>query len=724
MRKHLLHILLAALLLTACHTPRQDARRLQRTLLDRQQKALALTAQLQESLAGNSFDSVWNLTQNAEPGILFYVFDRQGMVYWSDNWLAGSEVILRRYDQWYYHQFSNAHCVCRWTRALPYNILTVIPVKYAYPIQTKELHNTFIAPFRASDRLQVLPPSAAVPKGEPFAVKDGDGRTLFAVSRPDTVPEYRQENLAESFSYKEVLGGNTYRDSARKMRIYTFMEIVLFSLVFILGIVGLVRNHGFRNMRLATKFLYISVALLLFVSVYVFFVSTMHVRRRHERQQEETLQRKTLYLQKALQDLYFWNLSLSERNAEGMNIDLRDLSYTYETDIHVYDMQGNLVGSSAPLLFEKGLISRHIAPEPFFSKKADMLLHERIGDLEYLAAYTGFYNGNYVQIGYIAVPLFLSSEEVEAEAENFLAKLLPPYLIVLLLAFLINFFFSRGLTQPLSELSERMRHFRIGQPGNRISYDRNDEMGQLVTRYNEMVEELERSSEKLARSEREGAWRTMARQIAHEINNPLTPMKLTIQQLQRARRMGDEERFNEYFDKSTTLLIEQIDNLSRIAQSFSQFAKMPEVVTSEVDIAQRLFSVISLFRQNSGQVPIRYIGAQEGVCALADSEQIGQVFNNLIKNALQAIEGREGGDIIVMLKQDGQTVEVSVSDNGCGIPPDIQDKVFRPNFTTKNTGMGLGLAISKNIVEGSAGTITFETSPSGTTFFVRLRCPV
>jgi len=349
-----------------------------------------------------------------------------------------------------------------------------------------------------------------------------------------------------------------------------------------------------------------------------------------------------------------------------------------------------------------------------------MSQYEQIGDMHYLAAYTEFYNGNYVQIGYIAVPMFIYDEEVNEEVDRFLAKLLPPNLIVLLLSFFISFFIVRSITQPLSALKDSMQHLRLGQTGKLLQYTGDDEVGELVARYNEMVKELERSSKLLAKSERESAWRTMARQIAHEINNPLTPMKLTIQQLQRTKKLNDTQRFDEYFDKSTVLLIEQIDNLSRIAQSFSQFAKMPEVKPAKVDIASKLFSVITLFRNNAANIPIRYIGAQSGVYAMADEEQVGQVFNNLIKNALQAIENKTDGDIIVMLQQKNECVEVSVSDNGCGIPEDIRDKIFRPNFTTKSTGAGLGLAISKNIVEGVGGNISFTTSPSGTTFYVRM----
>ena len=237
-----------------------------------------------------------------------------------------------------------------------------------------------------------------------------------------------------------------------------------------------------------------------------------------------------------------------------------------------------------------------------------------------------------------------------------------------------------------------------------------------MERYNLLVDQVEESAEQLARAEREGAWRTMARQIAHEINNPLTPMKLSVQKL-RLKRGTD--RFDEYFDKTTKMLIDEIDNLAHIAQSFSAFAKQPEVVTTEVDIAEKLSNVITLQRENDEQIPIRYIGPDSGVGVLADKEQISQVFVNIIRNALQA----SPTDIIVMLNPSfsDKEIQISISDDGTGIPEDIRPRIFRPNFTTKSNGNGLGLAISKHIVEGSGGRIEFDTSPKGTTFYIYLR---
>lgn len=715
-------VFLLAVLLAGCHNMEQDAKRLQTDVQQQEQVAEDITQRLITGLQENSFDTIWNIAKT-NTDILFYIFDTKGPVFWSNNWLAGREVSLLFYDRWYYQHFSNAHTICRWSKTGNYNILTIIPVKYTYPFENQQLHNEFIPPFKGKETYQITTER----KPEHHAIHSSDGHYLFSLCAcNDITPAPKRENtIIETFSYRTILTDKepTWENtlpSFLRTRLYFLIDILIFGIIFSIGLIGLIRSHGLHNMKLQAKFMYFMTALLMLVSIYMFTVSALHVRDRHEAQQRQDLQRKTAYIQKALQEIYFWNLGITPANTQGLNIDLRDLAFTYKTDIHVYDLNGNIIGSSTPELFEQGIISNHIAPEPFFSKESTLIQYEHIGDMRYLAGYTELINGSYLQIGYIAVPMFISSDELNAATDAFSAKLLPPIIFALLCAILLSAIISRELTQSIAGLSEKMKHFKIGQRNNHIQYTNRDEIGQLVQHYNEMVDELEHSAELLAKSEREGAWRTMARQIAHEINNPLTPMKLTLQQLQRTKQMGSE-KFDEYFNKSTRLLIEQIDQLSHIAQSFSNFAKMPEVSTTEVDIAQKLTSVIALFRNNQEEVPIRYIGPDKGILVYTDEEQIPQVFNNLIKNALQAIEKRPDGDIIIILKELTGTILISVSDNGCGIAPDMRDKVFRPNFTTKSTGMGLGLPISKNIIEGSGGTIRFETSDKGTTFFVEFR---
>lgn len=709
-------ILFLGLLFTGCNDEERAIARFQRQLDARQEEALRYTASLEQALAGNSLDSVRLVTRDAD-GLLFYVFGNNGLVYWSDNWLAGQGVMYPKYDKWFFYHFDNAECVCRWTKVSAYNILTIIPVKYAYSFENQQLHNTFVAPFSLPKNLLIRQTKV---KGS-FPINDRDGNYIFSLyENPNAEPtEVEQTRLAESFSYQSILttGGP---HSHSRIHLYITTCVVFLVLLLCFGIYGLIHSHGISNMRLSAKFQYLIVTMLLISFLYVFVVSIRYLTERYEERQRTELQHKAKYIQKSLQDLYFWSMNLSDRNTQGMNVDLRDLCFSYESDINVYDMEGHLIGSSSPTIFEKGILSTHVHPEPFFGGNATLVRKEQIGDMQYMAAYTEFYNGNYVQIGYIEVPYYVAADEKHMAVDDFLSRLFPPYVFVMMLSVILALLLCRTLTRPLMELSEAMKRVEVGKRNKHLQYAHNDEVGEIVEQYNTMLDQLEESTEKLARTEREDAHRTMARQIAHEINNMLTPMKLHIQMLQRMKTTAREEQFDERFRTTTDALISNIDSLSNIASSFSAFAKMPEVQTSTVDIAQQLFSVITLLRDNEEQTPIRYVGAEQGINALADAEQIRQVFTNLIKNAIQAIGGARGGDIIVILKELNDRVEVSVSDNGCGIPEENRARVFVPYFTTKTTGTGLGLGISKHIVEGCGGKIWFDSSAKGTTFYVSL----
>lgn len=403
-----------------------------------------------------------------------------------------------------------------------------------------------------------------------------------------------------------------------------------------------------------------------------------------------------------------------------LNFDLQDLSYTYQTDIHVYDNKGRLIASSQMPLFSRGLISRQISPLPYFSNVQNMNQYETIGKLEYLIAYTDFYNIDYLPLGYIAVPQFFSNDRVKADLESFLSVIINIYLIIIILFIALSLFIGRQLSSPLLMLQESLKQIKLGQRMQKIDYKPRDEIGQLVEQYNRTVEELEKSAQLLARSERESAWKTMARQVAHEINNPLTPMKLTIQQLQRRKAMNDKD-FDDYFEKSSSMLIEQIENLSKIAGTFSSFAKLPEAKFSKVDAAKKLSSVVRLFSNSNEKMKITYEGPEENIFIRADHEQMIQVFNNLLKNAVQSIPASRKGIIRVSLESTDKWIYIYVKDNGKGIADEIKDKLFTPNFTTKSTGMGLGLSITQNIIMMFGGGITFETSVNeGTTFKVAL----
>lgn len=705
------------LALSGCSGFRSEARRVQNTLLKQEAEAEKQTAALVRCIEHNpSFDSVQIIAQQ-DKHILFYIFDKRNLVYWSDNWLATDEVVLTGYDSWTYSRFHNAHTISRWTQAGEYNILTVVPIKYAYSAGETLFRNAFIPPFEGNEAYDLI----RYHSDDGVEISSADHHFLFTL-----VPERNEPaglaptTMDESFTFRPFSRSANHGDFGSP-RVHTYFMICLLSvaLLVLAGIIGLIYFRGFRNMPLRMRFVYVVMICVLTSYIYIFALSVRYVQGNYEQRQQEALLSKCKYIQAYMQSLYYWDISLTGANTAGLNVDLRDLSFSAGADINVYDNQGQLVGSSTPKLFSEGLLSTRISPAPFFSSRDTLVQYEQIGDMRYLCAYMPFYNGSYVQIGYVAVPSFVSEMEKAQEADALLARLLPSYLLTLFIAILASYLAVRTITHSLSTLTDKMRHFRIGNPDNHINYSYKDEVGELAERYNAMVDQMEESASRLAKAEREGAWRTMARQIAHEINNPLTPMKLTIQQMQ---FLKGSERFDAYFDRATQMLIEQIDTLSHIAKSFSTFAKQPEVSTTEVDVAQKLANVITLIRNNPAGVPVRYVGPDHGVMVWADAEQIPQVFTNILRNALQAMEGQSNADIIVILKDaPDEQIVISFSDNGPGISPEVQPRVFMPNFTTKNTGMGLGLAISKNIVEGSGGKICFETSQKGTTFFVYLR---
>jgi nitrogen fixation/metabolism regulation signal transduction histidine kinase len=213
----------------------------------------------------------------------------------------------------------------------------------------------------------------------------------------------------------------------------------------------------------------------------------------------------------------------------------------------------------------------------------------------------------------------------------------------------------------------------------------------------------------------------MARQVTHEIKNPLTPMKLSIQMMQRMKKENDSERFDEFFDKSSKVLIEQIESLSAIATAFSNFAKMPEAQKERLNICDSVMSVAELFRHNDENVAVNCDICNSIIFILADKTQLKQVFSNIIKNAIQSIpQSRNDGEVNISARTDEKQITIEIKDNGSGIPADIKERIFTPNFTTKNSGMGLGLAIVKNIVNNNDGDIWFNSEEGkGTTFFVR-----
>jgi two-component system, NtrC family, nitrogen regulation sensor histidine kinase NtrY len=352
-------------------------------------------------------------------------------------------------------------------------------------------------------------------------------------------------------------------------------------------------------------------------------------------------------------------------------------------------------------------------------KKSFFIQHENIGSYSFLSAYTPVRDIDNHMMGYLNLPYFARQEEIRREISGLVSAFANIYVIMIVVTVLLALLLSRYITKPLQRIGYQFSKVKMGDKNAKIVWTRKDEIGRLVDEYNRMIDEMEKSAELLARSERESAWRLMARQVAHEIKNPLTPIKLSMQLLMRAwnDQVPDMDARLKRFSQT---LIMQIDTLSSIATEFSDFAQMPEPQIQQFDVIPLIQQSAALFRDQSDCEITFETNLQE--CSIkADPNQILRVFNNLIKNALQAIPGDRQGIIRIKLVIVDDYCEISFQDNGSGIPNEKQTRIFSPNFTTKTAGMGLGLAMVKNIIDNTSGRIWFDTEPGeGTTFYVSL----
>jgi len=404
----------------------------------------------------------------------------------------------------------------------------------------------------------------------------------------------------------------------------------------------------------------------------------------------------------------------------------RSLADIHKIDVNIYDLGGNLVTSSEEVIFNRHLISRKMNPIAFQLLRNEqqnlVTRSEIINNFEYLAAYVPLKDKNEITIAYLNLPYYFlagSNNIGSQDVAEFLGALLNVYVIFLLIAGGAAFFIASSVTNPLSVIGAKLDAVELGKKNEPLIWNNRDEIGELVERYNHMIKELEDSSKKLARSQRESAWREMAKQIAHEIKNPLTPMKLNIQLLERVVNTNPEKA-QKMVKRVSNTLIEQIDSLAHIASEFSNFAKMPTANNEFLDVNELVTNAYSLFKEEEN-VQL-YLDMTSKKCVIfADKTQIMRVLNNLLKNAVQAIPDDQPGIIKVQLAATSTTAILKVSDNGCGIPKAQEDDIFVPNFTTKSSGTGIGLAMSKTIVEMAKGQIYFESiEDKGTDFFVEL----
>lgn len=453
-------------------------------------------------------------------------------------------------------------------------------------------------------------------------------------------------------------------------------------------------------------------------------VAYTNFKSRNEAYHSSRLERKEKAIQASMD--YFLEQQ-GEVNSDSIPIMFSDkiceLADVHNLDLNLYDLSGKLLISSNPNIFtEKGIPQK--VSTSILQKLTDgdvrIVLEKGKDNDEFYLAYWHFSDLEGRPLAVTNIPYFDIQNENRQEIENFLIDLILIYVGLFIAASILALLLSNYITQSLQRIGDKMKGVDLGKTNTPLEWETNDEIGSLVTEYNRMLKEAEKSAIATARSERESAWREMAKQVAHEIKNPLTPMKLRIQYLQRAMDDKDPD-WEDKFKNTAVSLINQIDTLTNIANEFSNFAQMPKAKEQNIELSAVIEDAIQIFSLES-DVEMTFTTQTEHTNITADKDQILRVFNNLLKNAIQAIPVDRKGEISIYLKEYNGMVKVEIQDNGSGVPEEIQENIFIPNFTTKSKGMGLGLAMVKNIIENHGGEIWFKTKKDeGTTFYLTFK---
>jgi two-component system nitrogen regulation sensor histidine kinase NtrY len=516
---------------------------------------------------------------------------------------------------------------------------------------------------------------------------------------------------SEEYSFKNILSNFSF----------VFFLLLIFVLCFIAGYIYYFQSRRV-HMNYATKILvYLNVAF--FLPLFIVSIVTLSLISNYYKTSQnksfvkkaESLSTNILNHLESYQDDPNWESKLEN--------DIAQLAGFTDSDINLYDKDGSLLYSYHPAIYDRNLLSRQLNPEAFISitngGASEIMLSESLGLLKYNAVYMpvkSYKTGDL--LGILSIPFFESRQELNQQLIGIFTTTLNIFSIIFMVFAGLSYFASRVLTSPLHIITQKIKKTTFGE-NKPLDWNSKDEIGLLIAEYNSMLLKLEQSRTALSKNEKESAWREMAKQVAHEIKNPLTPMKLKIQHLQRSwKEKSDNVELQT--EKGLQSLLDQVNILSEIASSFSAFAKMPIPKTEHFDIAQVLKSTVNLYN-NTHDVHVD-IKVETGEFTVeGDKELMGAIFTNLIINAIQAVPNDRKPIVAIFLLKSGEKVLIEINDNGSGIPESIKDNVFLPNFSTKETGSGIGLAVAKRGVEHAGGRIWFETKTGeGSSFFIEI----
>lgn len=400
---------------------------------------------------------------------------------------------------------------------------------------------------------------------------------------------------------------------------------------------------------------------------------------------------------------------------------IHEISDIQNTEIQIYSLDGTLIKSSK----ESFSVEKHIPKvSKFILRLVNSSIEKRfvevktVNGIKYRSSYSLIKNKKFKPIAILKLPNIADDGYYEKELNNFLIHLAQVYSLMAAMAFGLAYILSSFITKPIYDFAQKLKETSLNQKNEKIPFSaRIKEINMLLLAYNRMIEELEKNAVVLAQNERDLAWREMAKQVAHEIKNPLTPMRLTIQSFQR-KFNPDEPNIRQKLNDFSESLIQQIDTMSSVASAFSDFASMPAQQNEVLNVVEVIELTLDIFHEDY----IHFECSEQEIISKIDRTQLIRIITNLVKNATQAIpDDQETKMILVTVRKTKDQVIITIKDNGTGINSDHIDNIFEPKFTTKNSGMGLGLGIIKNIIENYNGTITFETKfGRGTIFTVTL----
>jgi len=480
---------------------------------------------------------------------------------------------------------------------------------------------------------------------------------------------------------------------------------------------------GFKKISLRIRIFLSMILLVLLASILILVVTIYQYDeqtkdyniQRFERKEATTKQ--TIYLELKNKTIYPVN---TKNLAKIFQERIYEISSINKLNISIYDLNGNLLKSSIASAFEKidiKPIPGNILRELIQNSNHKILKTREEDGIGYQSSFSFIHDTKFKRIGILELQFTQDNSEIEKELKEFILRLCLVYILMFLIAIVFAYFLSSYITRSIKTISDKMQQTQLNKRNEKIIINKaSSEIEILVEAYNNMIDQLGESAAKLAKSEREQAWREMAKQVAHEIKNPLTPMRLTVQSFERKFNPTEDKAKDKLKEFSQTL-IQQIDVMSSIASAFSDFAKMPSQKKEQIEIISVIKFALDIFSEGY----IKYHPHEKELYANLDKTQLIRVITNLVKNAIQATENEENPIIEVKVLSEENNLIISVSDNGKGISENLKELIFEPKFTTKTSGMGLGLAMIKNIIEAYDGSISFSSKEGiGTVFKVVL----